>query len=97
MSVYYSVKRQMMRVQCLFGRHQFKMGVPAKSGGGFGCLWCGKQMPPTKVGGKMHTISPTNGQNHNGIGTKLTFNEQLDAQLMQDAQRQVRRLFGGKA
>lgn len=45
----------------------------------------------------MHTISPTNGQNHNGIGTKLTFNEQLDAQLMQDAQRQVTRLFKGKA
>lgn len=85
MSVYYSIKRQMMRVRCLFGRHQFKMGVSAKSGGGFGCLWCGKQMRRVA------------GQNRTGNGTKLTFEEQLAAQLMQDAQRQVARLFKGKA
>ena len=64
MSVYYSIKRQMMRVRCLFGRKQMRRVA---------------------------------GQNRTGNGTKLTFEEQLAAQLMQDAQRQVTRLFKGKA
>lgn len=43
--IYYSIKRKLMRIRCLFGGHDYKMGVPAKGGGGFGCLWCRKPVP----------------------------------------------------
>ena len=44
MSVRFLVKRKVMRLRCLIGKHDFKMGAPAKTGGGFGCLWCGTAM-----------------------------------------------------
>jgi len=42
--LYFSIKRKVMRVRCLFGKHDYKMGVPARGGGGFGCLWCRKPL-----------------------------------------------------
>lgn len=67
----------------MFGRHAYKMGVPAKSGGGFGCLWCRKKAQPVKC-----SYSVDNGskrQNSNETDPLLAY-----------AERQVRRLFGGK-
>jgi len=43
--VNYLIKRQVMRVRCLFGKHNYKVGVSAKTGGAFACLWCRKAAP----------------------------------------------------
>jgi hypothetical protein len=61
---HYSIKRKVMRIRCLFGKHDHKMGAPAKGGGGFGCLWCRKPLS--------------------------------DIRMLKDADRQIRRMFGGK-
>ena len=59
----------------MFGRHNFKMGVPAKTGGGFGCLWCRKAMPRTFTQHRKSwsaTNAPTSGQKRTESGTTLT-------------------------
>jgi len=42
--LYFGIKRKVILLRCWFGIHEYKMGVPAKGGGGFGCLWCRKKM-----------------------------------------------------
>ena len=79
---YYSIKRKVSRIRCLLGRHDFKMGVADRQGRPFACLWC-------------RTAAPR--QNSNEVITELTVKNQLDAQLIQQAQRRVRNLFGGKS
>ena len=42
--LYFAIKRRVMRICCLFGKHDHKMGVWAKGGGAFGCMWCHKPL-----------------------------------------------------
>ena len=87
--LYFALKRRVMRVRCLFGHHNYKMGVPARTGGGFGCLWCKKAMP-----------RPFTYHRRSWSATNAPTNSQKSAEtdpLLAEAERQVRRLFGGKA
>ena len=107
---YYLIKRKIMKIRCLFGRHDFKMGVPAKTGGGFGCLWCRKVAPkPFTYHRKSWsaTNAPTNVCNVDeevdkkcpsnvGKGSNRQNSNETDP-FLTEAERQVRRLFGGKA
>ena len=80
----YAIKRRAMRVRCLTGRHDHKMGAPAKGGGGFGCLWC--RTPATYESVQMPTQNTDKPMPHR---------KSIDP-VLAEAERQVRRLFGGK-
>lgn len=79
---YYALKRRLMRAGCLLGRHNFKMGVAANGGGGFGCLWCNRPAATWRPRQSRNaTVTHLTGQADNGL---------------RDAERHVRWLFGGK-
>jgi hypothetical protein len=89
---YHAIKRRVMRLRCLTGRHNFKMGAPAKTGGGFGCLWCGTKAVRKNKAELAQNKSSSNVDN----GSKRQNSNETDP-LLAYAERQVRRLFGGKS
>jgi hypothetical protein len=91
---YHAIKRRGMRLRCLFGRHDCKMGVPARTGGGFGCLWCGAKARPT-VHKSRGEVDKNKGSYSVDNGSKRQNSNETDP-LLAYAERQVRRLFGGK-
>ena len=111
---YHAIKRRGMRLCCLFGRHDFKMGAPAKTGGGFGCLWCGAKARPTvhKSRGEVDKNLTNSRENSTENATDVVkpvkttpktvlsiqnrYNRNEIDPLLAMAERQVRRLFGGK-
>jgi len=92
---YHALKRRCMRLRCLFGRHNFKMGAPAKTGGGFGCLWCGTKARPT-VHKSMGEVDKNKCSYSVDNGSNQQKSNETDP-LLAMAERQIRRLFGGKA
>jgi len=92
---YHALKRRCMRLRCLFGRHNFKMGAPAKTGGGFGCLWCGTKARPTVHKG-MGEVDKNKCSYSVDNGSNQQKSNETDP-LLAMAERQIRRLFGGKA
>lgn len=91
---YHAIKRQGMRLRCLFGRHDFKMGAPAKTGGGFGCLWCGAKARPT-VHKSRGEVDKNKCSYNVGNGSNRQKSNETDP-LLAMAERHVRWMFGGK-
>jgi len=91
---YHALKRRGMQLRCLFGRHDFKMGAPAKCGGGFGCLWCGAKARPTvhKSRGEVDKNKCSYSVDN---GSKRQNSNETDP-LLAVAERHVRWMFGGK-
>jgi hypothetical protein len=88
---YHAIKRRGMRLRCLFGRHDFKMGAPARTGGGFGCLWCGAKA----VRKNEAELSQNKSSSNVGNGSNRQNSNETDP-LLAMAERHVRWMFGGK-